>query len=241
MVNADVSAEPPSSAHEPLRKKSYEVLYLEDPIDEYVMQQLIEFDGRLLQPAAAHACCQSDRGMCSPCEPRPKGRKVSFGDAEVVDIPGRRELDCSEVEVHGVQPLGTDIGADVYSYVMHYKSILGEGMRKLTSISDFVISEFTRQIIESVETMVSKSLNAYELELIRNIVQECVDDWKALHPDTESLVATSSTPVVPMPRGGHGFQEKRNGKSRACRRSTKNQQVKPPSLPKGHDGKHKTS
>lgn len=34
---------------ESLRKRGYEVLYMVDPIDEYVIQQLKEFDGKKLK------------------------------------------------------------------------------------------------------------------------------------------------------------------------------------------------
>ena len=41
---------------EALHKKGLEVLYMVDPIDEYVVQQLKEFDGKKLKPISAESC-----------------------------------------------------------------------------------------------------------------------------------------------------------------------------------------
>merc|ERR1712113_872028 len=42
---------------EKLKKKGYEVLYMVDPIDEYAVQQLKEFDGKKLLSATKEGLC----------------------------------------------------------------------------------------------------------------------------------------------------------------------------------------
>merc|ERR1711920_947576 len=52
---------------ESLRKKGIEVLYMVDPIDEYAVQQLKEFDGKKLKSTTKEGLDQLSHGRFSLC------------------------------------------------------------------------------------------------------------------------------------------------------------------------------